>query len=169
MLLAAAVLLASQAARAQELPLPITRPCSHPCVNKIELRPGLDRLTLHARIVPATGIDPTAEPFTIELSDAGQTLFTATVPPGNFVETAAGRRWALRNPAARTTGGLFRVLITQRNDGAGGYRVDVVAYGDLSAATTPDMSLFLVVGDDGFFDAGPWTQRVYGWSRDFAP
>jgi len=167
-LVALSAILAGSHAAAQEIPQPIGRPCKHPCVNKIRFVPGpkLDILELHARIVPVSSIDPASEAFTVELTDGGGgTIFTATLNPGAF--TLRGKRYIYRNPAARTAGGLFRVQIAERENAGDGYRVDVIAYGDLSAATTPDITTFIAVGDDGFFDTSMWTQRSYGWSVDF--
>lgn len=156
---------------AQELPQPITRPCVHPCLNKIQFAkdPRLDKLTLHGRIIPLSSIDPAFEAFTLELTNANGTVFSATLNPGDLKEAAGGRRAIYRNPSARLTGGLFRVQIAQRNDPAGGYRVDIVAYGDMSSATLPEMTVFLLVGDDAFFTSDPWIERRNGWVVDFLP
>jgi hypothetical protein len=169
-LLALFAVLAPRTAVAQELPLPIARPCKHPCLNKIIFGDSahLDKLELHARINPATSIDPVSEPFTIEISNANGTVFTATLNPGDFV-ASGGQRVIYRNPAARSAGGLARVQIQPRHDANEGFRVDVLAYGDLSAATLADMTTIIAVGNDGFFNTGTWTQRSYGWAFDFAP
>ena len=47
--------------------------------------------------------------------------------------------------------------------------MDVLAYGDLSAATVPTSTTFIAVGNDGFFDNSMWTQRQDGWAVDFQP
>ena len=80
-----------------------------------------------------------------------------------------GKRWLYRNPAAKTAGGLYRVQIAPRKDVNEGYRVDVYAYGDLSAATDPGIATFIVVGNDPFFDTSTWNQRKDGWVVDFQP
>jgi hypothetical protein len=157
-------------AGAQEIPQPISRPCKHPCLNKIRFVPGprLDLLELHARIIPVGGIDPASEAFTVELTDnGGNVIFTASLAPGDFKVTGGGKKFTYRNPAAKTAGGLFRVQIAERKDASEGYRVDVLAFGDLSLATAPDITTFIAVGDDGFFDNSTWKQRSYGWSVDF--
>jgi hypothetical protein len=156
---------------AQEIPGGITRPCVHPCPSVIQLvrDPRLDQLTLHARVVPGTSIDPAFETFTVDLSNANGTIFSATLNPGEMRELAGGKRVVYRNPAARRAGGISRVQITQRNDAPGGYRVDVVAHGDLSSATLDEMTVFLLLGDDGFFDTSTWSPRRSGWAHDFVP
>ena len=164
-------LLGAPSAQAQEIPQPITRPCKHPCLNKIQFAnaPRLDSIELHARIVPISSIDPASEPFTLELSDPNGVLFTITLNPGDITTTNGGKRWLYRNPAAKTAGGIYRLSIAPRHDVNEGYRVDILAYGDLSAATDPNISTFIVVGGDSFFDNGPWTPHKNGWVRDFTP
>lgn len=170
-LLVLLAVVAPPAAVAQELPQPITRPCTHPCPNKItfESAPHLDKLELHARINPLSAIDPASESFTVDISNANGTIFTATLNPGDLKPTNGGKRFSYRNTAARSAGGLFRVQIAPRHDGAQGYRVDILAYGDFSSATLPDMSTIIAVGMSGFFDNSPWTPRQHGWSIDFPP
>ncbi len=169
--LALATLTGPATSLAQEIPQQITRPCKHPCLNKIRFAnaPRLDSIELHARIVPVGSIDPANEAFTVELSDMNGVLFTATLAPGDLVETNGGKRWLYRNPAAKTAGGLYRVQIAPRKDVNEGYRVDVYAYGDLSAATDPGISTFIIVGDDPFFDNSTWSPRKDGWAVDFQP
>jgi hypothetical protein len=157
-------------AGAQEIPRPIARPCKHPCLNKIRVVPGprLDILELHARILPNDAIDPSSEGFTVELTDdMGDVIFTATLAPSDFRVTNGGKKFTYRNAAARKTGGLFRVQIGARKDASEGYRVDVLAYGDLSGVTSPNITTFVGVGNRGFFDNSVWTPRRYGWSVDF--
>jgi hypothetical protein len=164
-------MLAPAVGSAQEIPQPISRPCKHPCINKIRIAPDprLDGLELHARIIPTTDIDPLTEPVTIEIQNVNGVVFTTTLPPGSFKSTNGGRRFLYRNTAARKTGGPFLIQIQRRNDALEGYRVDVHAYGDLSAATEAEMTTFIVVGTDNFIDTSTWEQRKYGWSVDFLP
>lgn len=160
----------SVAAPAQEIPQPIVRPCKHPCLNKVRFVPNrLDKLELHAGLLPLSSMDPGFETFTIELSNANGTIFTATLPPGAILTTNGGKRYSYRNPTARTAGGIYRVVVTQKKNAADGYRVDLIAYGDLSAATEADMSTFIAVGDDAFFDNSTWLARKDGWVVDFPP
>lgn len=156
--------------QAQEIPQQITRPCKHPCLNKIRFAPnGLDKLELHAGLLPLTSMDPGFETFTVEISNVNGTIFTATLPPGAILTTNGGKRYSYRNPAARTSGGIYRVIVTQKKNAADGYRVDLIAYGDLSAATEAEMATFIVIGDDAFFDNSTWLARKDGWAVDFQP
>lgn len=162
-------LLGSAPAGAQELPRPITRPCTHPCINQIIFRnaPMLDQLLLHARVVPGTSILPSDETVTIELSNASSIIFLVTLSPGQIAEPTMNR-FLFRDPTARRLGGLGRLSFTERHDADGGFRVDVVAYGDFSStATLASMTLKIVVGDDPFHITTTWDQKSYGWAVDF--
>jgi hypothetical protein len=165
-LVALALLVAGTAVEvsAQEIPQPIVRPCKHPCLNKIRFARGLDKLELHAGLVPLTSVDPGFETFAVEISNVNGTVFTATLPPGAILTTNGGNRYTYRNPAARTAGGIYRVVVTQKTDG---FRVDLIAYGDLSSATEADMATFIAIGDDGFFDNSTWLAKKNGWAVDF--
>lgn len=159
-------------ASAQEIPQPITRPCKHPCVNRIRFAPDprLDSLELHGRIHPMTDLDPVNESFIVELYDAmNQVLFAVSVGPGEFIATNGGKRWVYRNKAAKTAGGLYRVQIAPRKDALGGYRVDVLAYGDLSPVVSGDITTLIQIGNDVFTNTSTWSQRPDGWVVDFLP
>ena len=159
-------------AGAQEISQPITRPCKHPCPNRIRFAsaPRLDSLELHARINPLTSIDPAFETFFVELSDGnGNVFFAVSVSPGDMRDTNGGRRVFYRDRGARTGGGVYQVTIAQRHDAAGGYRVDVRAYGDLSGATAPDITTTITIGDDVFANTSTWNQQQDGWAVDFTP
>lgn len=159
-------------AGAQEISQPITRPCKHPCPNRIRFAtaPRLDSLELHARVVPQTSIDPAFESFFVELSDSnGVVFFAVSVGPGDMKDTNGGRRAFYRNAAARTSGGIYQVTIAQRHDAIGGYRVDVRAYGDLSGATSGDITTAITIGDDLFSNTSTWLPQQDGWAVDFAP
>lgn len=149
---------------AQEIPQPIVRPCKHPCVNKIRFTRGLDKLELHAGLVPLSSVDPGFETFKVEITNVNGTVFTATLPPGAISTTNGGNRYTYRNPTARTAGGIYRVVVTQKPNG---YRVDLIAYGDLSTATEADMATFIAIGDDSFFDNSTWIAKKDGWAVDF--
>lgn len=171
-LLALATLPGAAPARAQEIPQPISRPCKHPCPNRIKLAdaPRLDALELHARVVPLSSIDPANETFAFELTDVnGDTIFVATLAAGDLRDTNGGKRTLYRNPAAKRTGGLYSVLITPRHDASEGYRVDIRAYGDFTPPATDDITTFIAIGNDPFFDSRAWTKRQDGWAVDFTP
>ena len=157
---------------AQEIPQPISRPCKHPCPNKLrfDAGPRLDSLEIHARVVPLSSIDPANETFAIELTDAnGDTVFRGTLAAGDLRDTNGGHRTLYRNPAAKRTGGLYSVLITPRRDAIEGFRVDIRAYGDFVRPVSDDITTFIAIGNDPFFDTRAWSPREDGWMVDFAP
>lgn len=159
-------------ARAQELPQPISRPCKHPCPNKLrfDAGPRLDSVEIHARVVPLTSIDPAGETFAFELTDVnGNTIFGATLAAGDLRDTNGGKRTLYRNPAAKKTGGLYSVLITPRHDAIEGFRVDIRAYGNFTPPATDVITTFIAIGNDPFFDTRTWSPRHDGWSVDFTP
>lgn len=80
-----------------------------------------------------------------------------------------GRHFYFRDAAARRTGGLSRLLISERHDADGGFRVDAFAYGDFSAATLAEMTVRIVVGNDPFTHTNMWIQHPRGWALDFSP
>lgn len=157
---------------AQEIPQPISRPCKHPCPNKLrfDAGPRLDSLEIHARVVPLSSIDPANETFAIELTDAnGDTVFRGTLAAGDLRDTNGGKRALYRNPAAKRTGGLYSVLIAPRRDAIEGYRVDIRAYGDFMRPASDVITTFIAIGNDPFFDTSTWSPREDGWVVDFAP
>jgi hypothetical protein len=159
----------AERAAAQEIGGPITRPCHHPCASQIFLNedPRLDKLALHARIVPMTDIDPVAEGITVEVYNSIDLVVAFSLGPGDFRATPGGRKFTYRDPRAIRDAGIGRVTISQRKDGPGGYRVDVVAYGDLSLASEPDMTVRILVGNDMFTNSSTWLARGYGWMVQF--
>jgi hypothetical protein len=153
---------------AQELPRPITAPCAHCCSSRIRFvaGPRLDLLILHARVNPGTPISPTTEDVTVSIDNANGTVFTQTIPAGSLVERGPGK-FQFRDPAAVQNGGVRKLQIKEKSDPAGGFAVDVIAYGDFSTATLATMTTFIAIGDDGFTDMSMWTQQPNGWTVDF--
>lgn len=172
LVIVAAVASGAAIAGAQEISQPITRPCKHPCPNRIRFAaaPRLDSLELHARVVPQTSIDPAFETFFVELSDGnGIVFFAVSVSPGDMKDTNGGRKVFYRNPAARAAGGVYQVTIAPRHDAIGGYRIDVRAYGDLSGATSGDITTAITIGNDLFSNTSTWLPQQDGWAVDFTP
>ena len=122
-----------------------------------------DQLVVHGRIVPMTPIDPPNEQVGVILTNAAGVLYRAAVPPGALVARGTGSRFIYRDAdAARTRCGIAKIEM-RYVPARGYYRVRVVAYGDLSAATDPAMTLQFKVGDDGFVNSGLWQPTASGW------
>lgn len=172
--LSVAVLLVAgfgSAARAQETGSPITRPCNHLCNTKLRFATAassLDYLVTHGRIVPLSAIDPANEMVSFGLANSGGYFVAVTLPAGSLVARPGGR-WIYKDQQARFTGGIQSMKIGPRRDALGGYRVDVVYFGDMSAATEATMTMLVRIGDDLFTDTGTWTQTQHGWSYALLP
>jgi hypothetical protein len=163
--LVGAVQLVPERAQAQEIGQPITRPCNHPCASQILFRrdPSYDRLSLHARIIPMSDIDPVNEGITVEISNSIDLIAAFSLGPGDLRAAPGGKKFTYRDARAIRDGGIAQLVISQRNDGPGGYRVDVAAYNDLSLATEAEMTIRIVVGDDVFTNTSLWTEKRLGW------
>jgi hypothetical protein len=156
------------AVQAQEVPQPVFGSCCT-CQAKIKLKngPALDFLRVGARIIPVNPVNPFDLGFMFTLSNANGNLFTATLLPGQITELTNGRKWVYRNPAAKISGGLFSVIIQERDDELDGLIVDVKAYADLSGATLAEMTTEMVIGPASFIDTGDWTAVSNGWRYRF--
>ncbi|MEW6272072.1 MAG: hypothetical protein AB1689_22550, partial [Thermodesulfobacteriota bacterium] len=129
------------------------------CPNKILLRNAVDTLQFHAKITPMSAINPPAEDFSLTLRNANGVIFTETL--GSNQLQKVDNRFQFRDPSARRTAGFSRVTI--RRKGGGMYRVDVIAHGDMSAATLASMTVEIRIGDDTFATQNTWDDREFGW------
>jgi hypothetical protein len=129
------------------------------CPNKINLRGAVDTLTFQARITATTPTSPATEPFVVTVRNANGVVFSGILAAGNLRQE--GRRFQFRDPGAKKAGGFSRV--TLRPKGANGWRLTVIAHGDMSAATLATMSVEISLGDDTFATVNPWSRREFGW------
>jgi hypothetical protein len=86
------------------------------------------------------------------------------LPPGSLAADRSGKLFHYRNPDAKLSGGIYDVSIRARRVGTSyGYRVR--AYGDISGARNPDMSLQFYVGGQptSAIHSESWQKRSYGW------
>ncbi|HEY8516151.1 MAG TPA: hypothetical protein VIS07_11615 [Candidatus Binatia bacterium] len=130
------------------------------CPNKVILRGAVDVLQFHADITPQSPINPPAEHFTLTLSNANGVIFSETLGANQFKKS--GNRFQFRDPHARKSFGFSRVTIRKR-PGANTYRIDLIAHGDMAAATLPLMAVEIAIGDDTFFTQNVWQQKAFGW------
>jgi hypothetical protein len=111
---------------------------------------GLDEFRFHGRVElvpPELGgtIDPITAGFGFELSNEHGVIYAATLEPFDF-EYMGNMRYRFRDTAARvgagSRGGIFHVFSRFRQyHGVWWYTVRILAYGDLSRATEPVMTL----------------------------
>jgi len=149
-----------------------TEPCpiahKDPTVIKFGRAGAFDLIHGHAKLDMAP-VDVAAMRVGVLLSHPQGAIYSATLAPGSLIQSGTSFRFV--NTAARTSGGIFLLKLKQSRDGTS-YTFSFSAYGDLSAATDPNMRLQFYVGDDPeaahdgrvfiTMDA-PWTQTVYGW------
>jgi len=107
---------------------------------------GDDGLSLRGVVpLPLSAFDPSSEAFTLMLSDDDGTIFSATIPAGQFLANSRGTRLLYR---VRTPG-LSRVALSSDRDG--GLRVRARGRGlDLSGANRPAITTVLGFGPDQF-------------------
>lgn len=162
------LLLWTGAVRAQEVPQPLAGSCCG-CMGQIRFGPGLDRLKISARVIPTSSavIDPVLTGMTIDLSNANGTVFSATIPSGEFDDVNGGRKFVYENRAAFFTGGVASVFLRQQHDELGGYRLRIKAFGDLSSATLAEMTTDVAIGTSSFFNVGVWDELNTGWRERF--
>jgi len=128
-------------------------------------RSGLDLIKGHASL-PMSPVDVSASTVGVLLANQAGTIYSGSLPAGALTAGPSGTIFRYRNPDARLAGGLYSVKIKQRRDGSA-YTFGFTAYGDLSAATDPNMRLQFYVGESGnrpFITINkPWTQTPTGW------
>ena len=116
-----------------------------------------DRLQINGRIVPIAPIDPTQLAVAVRLSNANGLIYSTELPAG---ELTGRRRFTFRNRAARTDGGFWYLVLAPHR---GGDRIDLVAYGDLSAATLPEMTVEISIGQGQYKHSATWVRTRSGW------
>jgi hypothetical protein len=126
---------------------------------------GLDELVSHGRVViPGPPLDVAGSEVAWLLSDANGRIFSVRLPPGSLKPDESGRVFLYTNPGARLTGGIYAASVRARRVGTSyGYRVQ--AYGDISGAKNPDMSIQFYVGGQptSAIHSESWQKRSYGW------
>jgi len=139
---------------------PIVHPCRHPCPSRIALAGRIDALELSVGFAPATPVDPAAEELSVRVANAGGTIATFLVPAGSLDQVGT-RTFQVRDVTARLAGGVGRARVKLRPDGT--VRLNLLAFGDLSAATSAGMTVEIRLGDDVATTAQAWVQRQHGW------
>lgn len=127
---------------------------------------GLDILKAHGRVEPDTPLDVGSLEIGWMLANRRGPIWRGALIPGDFranptktsfrfldngAKTASGRRFGVRKAKIRIT------------RGGTSYGFKVQAYGDLSKATDPDMTLHFYIGDDNWSHTEPWKAVRGGW------
>src|SRR5262249_42960823 len=97
------------------------------------------------------------------LTNASGTIYSLALPPGTLTPNSGGNSFKYTNPDAKIHGGVFKAMIRVRD--LTEYRYTIQAYGDLSAATDPLMSIQFYLGDQPTpaFLTATWTPKKFGW------
>jgi len=134
------------------------------------LKNGADYLSVHGNFVVQEALDLTSVRFGIRLSNASGDIYQGTLAPEEFRRRKGGKgRFMFKDNPARNGGpgdadGLYKVSVRvakSRDDFRYVFRVR--AYGDLSAATDPFMTLQVVAGAYVGVLEAEWKQTGRGW------
>jgi len=146
------------------------RACNSNCTGRLAKDPGsiafniggtgVDRLQVNGRIIPPAPIDPSTMVIGVNLSNANGLIYSNELPVGAM--TPVGRKFTFRNRAAKTepAGGFTDFQFSPHK---GGYRIKLVAYGDLSAATLADMTVEVFFGGGQYTNTATWKPTRRGW------
>ena len=136
-----------------------------PTTIAFRTRPSLDRLRGHGRMVLANPNAMFTSPVGFLVTNVNGEVYRVVVP-GSALQPFTGKGAKLSNPAARTSGGLAKVRIMPRR---GYYQVRFVAFGDLTRATLPLMSIQVSLAGENAFYRAEWRRRPYGWQLQLPP
>jgi cysteine-rich repeat protein len=120
-----------------------------------------DRLKVRGGFTTDYDIDAGAMVVGVRLSNASGVIYSADLPVGAMGQV--GNRYDFRDRDAKSDplGGISRFWLKPGANGR--YHVALTAYGDLSAATTPEMTIEVRFGGSSYVSGGTWDQKKYGW------
>jgi hypothetical protein len=128
---------------------------------------ALDIFSSHGRVEPPAPVNMSISDVGWVLSNTRGVIWSGSLSPSDFRPSPSGVTFRYRNQAARTSGGIFKALIRITRGGTSyGYKVQ--AYGDMSAATDPDMSIQFYIGTppETYIHSELWTRNATGWKAD---
>jgi hypothetical protein len=135
-----------------------------PTLIKFGRTPGMDRLTSHGRITIPGAVDVLGSEVGWALSNGAGLIWTDSLPAGTLTANNRLTVFNYKNLAARQTGGIARVTIRITHHGLlYGYKVE--AYGDMSKANDPNMSIQFYVGNQSTaaIHREAWKKIPGGW------
>jgi uncharacterized repeat protein (TIGR01451 family) len=147
-----------------------TDSCQNTCVGGLRRDPASikfhgssrpnDRLQLNGLVIPRLPVNPDGLLLTVRLSNTSGVIYEASLAGRSLVTRGRSFKYRARHAATAVQGGIASLYIAPHRDG---YRVKVVAYGDLSRATLADMTLEILFGSQAYQNSGTWTQTRTGW------
>ncbi len=125
-------------------------------------RPLLDIMTSHGLVTIPGSVDVAGSEIGLLLTNASGRIFSVVLPPGTLISSRTGTSFKYFKVDAKIHGGPYKILIAVRGMT---YRCTVQAFGDLSAATDPLISLQFYIGSQPTpaFLTETWTHKKYGW------
>jgi len=128
---------------------------------------ALDIFKSHGRVEPGETIDMSTSDVGWVLSNQRGVIWSGTLSPSDFVANATGTTFKYKDIAAKTAGGIYKAKVRITRGGTS-YGFKVLAYGDLSAATDPYMSIQFYLGTTpkAYIHSEPWTPTKTGWKAD---
>jgi cysteine-rich repeat protein len=125
---------------------------------------GHDLLVIHGSLSPGEILDVAGESTGILLTNADGTIYSAELPGGSL-RTRSSTFFAFRDRSALVARrGIWKIDVHRRR--RGGYTFRLKAYGDLSAATRPLMTVQWHLGGTVFMNNSVWQQTRHGWKLD---
>jgi hypothetical protein len=122
---------------------------------------GQDYLMIHGRLSPTEALDVLGESTGILLTNANGTIFSAEIAGGSLVAGSKVFFKFLDRNVRATHNGIWTIDVRQRRRGS--YTFHVKAYGDLSAATDPVMTVQWHLGGQVFMNHSTWEKMSRGW------
>ena len=133
--------------------------CLH-CPSKVVFRKnGPDFFSAAGWVELGSGFDPSANVLQTELSNASGVVLLENLPAGSMHKSKA--KYWYRDKPAKVSGGYFKVRMKPGKGDLWQFKIRI--YGDLSAATVPDMTLRITFGSIVAQGSGTWGQRKDGW------
>jgi hypothetical protein len=128
--------------------------------------------SFHARLMALSPVDPTAEPFLLTLANAEGEIFRAELAAYGLRQEGNRYRYVAEDlDKVRREGGIAKLSIVRRSYGGDtGYAFKVLAYGDFSRATLPDMTTHAYLGNDVGYLTATWGGEPGRWvlhQRDY--
>ena len=128
----------------------------------------LDFIYVHATFTNQLDRRADGEPFHIVLSNENGVILSEHLDVGDLVGNKNGTRYKFRNkPPGRggsSTPGVAVVKLRKKKfEGRPSYAFKIKAYGDLSAATVPQMTTQVGMAKEVAVIRGEWTKTGKGW------
>ena len=117
-----------------------------------------DRLKVTGRIDPGVSLDPSTLVVGVRLSNTSGVIFEAEASGILLVKNTL--KYRNGGTVESPLGGIGDFQLAPHK---GEYRAKIVAYGDLSAASAPDMTVEVFLGSGVYSGMGEWYPTSNGW------